>query len=92
VQLVCNRLFDRYNKIGPEEARHIFKLILQEESSIFGQYTNLLSNLQFSTFKAIAKAEAVEKPLSKDFIQTYNLGAASSVQDALNMLVDKEKV
>lgn len=40
----------------------------------------------------IAKEQKVKSPQGQEFIQKYNLGAASSVRVALNMLLDKELV
>ena len=42
--------------------------------------------------KAIAKEGSVIQPTSKDFMLNYGLGTASSIQTALQALMDKELV
>jgi hypothetical protein len=42
--------------------------------------------------KAIAKEEPLEQPTGKDFIQKHHLGAASTVNTAMKMLMKNEIV
>lgn len=92
IQLICNKLYGRYNRIGQEELDAIKSEILDQESSFFSQYVNLLSKTQWNVLLAIAKQGEVQNPLSSDFIHAHALKAASSVNTALNMLRAKEIV
>ena len=51
-----------------------------------------LTDNQFSLLKAIAQERKVGQPTAQEFIQKYNLPGASSVQIALETLVNKEFV
>jgi hypothetical protein len=52
----------------------------------------LFTTLQWQLLLAIAKEELVRNPLSQEFSQQHMLGAASSVNSALQALVKKEFV
>jgi len=92
VQLICNKLFGRFDNIGKVELHAVLNEILDQESSFFSQYANLLSKTQWNVLLAIAKEGKVQNPLSSDFINSHHLKAASSVSTALGMLRDKEIV
>ena len=92
VQLVCNRFYGSNLILTKASFEQIKHEIIQEEAPIFGNYFNLLTKVQWKVISAIAKEQKVKKPQSQAFIQKYNLGAASSVSVALNMLVNKELV
>lgn len=92
IQLICNKLFGKYDKIGAEELNAVLHEILDQESSFFSQYANLLTKTQWNVLRAIANGGKVQNPLSADFIRSRGLTAASSVSTALGMLRDKEIV
>ena len=92
VQLVCNRFFGSNLSLTMTSFEQIKHEIIQEEAPVFGNYFNLLTKVQWKVISAIAKEQKVRKPQSQEFLQKYNLGAASSVSVALNMLLDKELV
>jgi DNA-binding MarR family transcriptional regulator len=48
--------------------------------------------MQYRVLKAIALNGGIENPLSKEFLSEYELGAASSVSQAIKSLSDKEFV
>jgi len=92
IQLVCNRLYGSNLVLNQHSFEKIKNEIIQEEAPVFANYFNLLTKMQWKVIHAIAKEQKVKSPQSQEFIQKYNLGAASSVRVALNMLMDKELV
>ncbi len=92
IQLVCNRLFGSFNSVNPNQLQTVYSEILDQESTVFSSYTKLLTDLQYKVLMAIAKEEPLANPLSKEFIAGHDLGAASSVSSALEMLVKNELV
>lgn len=92
IQLICNKLYGRYNHISIKECKVIIDEILQQESPFFSQLTNLLSKTQWNVLVAIARSGRVKNPLSSKFLKSHDLKAASSVDTALKMLQTKEIV
>ncbi len=92
IQLICNRLFGLYNRVEVKHLQQVFDDILNEESAVFSNYTNLLTHTQWRVLQAIAKEEPLSTPTAKEFIQKYNLGASSTVSTALNKLMETEIV
>jgi hypothetical protein len=92
IQLVCNKLYGRYNQVGSQELGSVYAEILDQESALFSEYTRLLSKAQWKVLRAVAKDEPVENPLSQKFIGKYDLGATSTVSTALEMLKRNEIV
>lgn len=93
VQLLCNRVFlhsekNITSKIWQEEA---FKL-LKEQETVFYQYREMMTNPQWQLLKAIAKADQVFEPTSKEFIANYHLGSPSTVLRSLESLLKKELI
>lgn len=92
IQLICNKLYGAYDKSGIIETETVCKEILMQESVLFSNYTNLLTSVQWKVLKAIAKDEPASAVLSADFTNRHNLGAASSINTALKMLMDHELI
>lgn len=92
IQLQCNKLYGAYNGIKGEHITSVQTEILAQEGPVFAQYTRLLSRHQWELLRAIAREDGVIQPMSKDFIEKYKLGAASTVNSALKMLVQNEIV
>jgi DNA-binding MarR family transcriptional regulator len=85
-------LYGNYKNVDSSHLNAIFQEIMEQESPLFSNYSNLLTDLQWKILIAIAKEEPVETPLSNDFTGKYQLGATSSVSSALKTLVKKEIV
>jgi len=66
--------------------------ILKVSEPVFYQYRNLLTDAQWKLLKAIAKAEKLEHPTAKDFIQEHKLGTPSLVTRSLQSLLNKEMI
>jgi hypothetical protein len=90
VQLLCNRLFARYDEVNEGHLQTIWEEIIEEEEAIFHNYKNLLTQKQWDVLGGIAKEEPVKHPNAHDFLQRFRLGAASSVQSAVKALRDKQ--
>ncbi len=93
VQFFCNRLYGLpFKSITDEIIGKTLLDILQENESVYINYRNLLTSSQWNLLEAIAKEGSAKKLLSKEFIKTHSLTAASSVQTALAALLNKEMI
>ena len=93
VQLICNRVFSSgateiTGEIVMEEAFHLLK----EQELVFINYRDLLTNQQWQLLKAIALAETVLNPTSKDFLTRFHLGSPSTVLRSLKTLLESELI
>jgi hypothetical protein len=92
IQLICNKLYGQHNHVGVEDLGLVINEILDQGGALFSGYTRLLTGMQWKVLRAVAHEEPLKNPLSKDFIRKHDLGAASSVSTALNMLQRNELV
>jgi hypothetical protein len=90
VQYVCNKLFSSgENEITNEQVDYMMEEILKDNEMVYYNYRELVTALQYKILKAVAKEKIVDKPLSGNFISSYNLGSASSVKTAVETLANK---
>jgi len=89
IQLLCNRLFSRYDIIDHQIMDACMSDLIQEQQSHFYQIRQLITPFQWRLLSAIAFEGIVHQPLASDFIRRYELKAASSVQTALKALLEK---
>ena len=92
-QVICNRLFATGEKeitlpLVQQECNHI----LNEQESVFFQYRNLLTVMQWNLLKAIAREDKVYQPSARNFIHTHAVGTPANVQRALEALTTKEMI
>ncbi len=66
--------------------------IINARNALYANYHLLLGNKQYRLLKAIALNNGVEKPSAGTFLSKYKLGAASSVNSAISVLLDKELI
>ena len=92
VQYFCNRLYSAYKNIDTDDVDRVLISILRENEPVYANYLNLLTPMQYRVLKAIALNDGIDNPLSKEFLSLYDLGAASSVSQAIKSLSDKEFV
>ena len=92
LQLVCNHLFANYKKVTDEDVDTVFNQILVQQQAIYANFQKMLTRAQWNVFRAIAKEEPLQNPLSKDFLAKHSLGAASTVSTALKALEKLELV
>ncbi len=67
----------------------IEKIILSQEDNYKCQY-KLLTQNQALLLLAVAKEQCIKEPMSGQFIHKYHLKSSSSVQRALQYLLDEE--
>lgn len=92
VQLVCNKLYGKTDKVNDEVLKEVFNEIILQEAPVFSSYQQLLTSLQWKLLVALARDEKIENPYAQQFLNKHQLGAASSVRRALEMLKDKEMI
>jgi len=93
VQMLCNKLFStELSEIGIQEVNDMLVTILKENEYVYFNYRHILSKMQWNLLKAIAKDGDVQSFNSKDFLTRHKLGAASSVNRALEALDAKDMV
>jgi len=92
VQHFCNRLYSEYTDIDTYDVDNSLITILRENEPVYANYLNLLTPMQYRVLKAIAINDGIDNPLSKEFLSKFDLGAASSVSQAVKSLSDKEFV
>ena len=85
-------IFANYKKVTDPDVVTVFNQILVQQQAIYANFQKMLTRAQWNVFRAIAKEEPLQNPLSKDFLQKHNLGAASTVSTALKALEKLELV
>jgi uncharacterized protein len=90
IQYLCNRLYSVFDKVEEEHLNRMLLEIINENEPVYANYLKLLTSMQFRVLKAIAINNGVENPTSKEFISTYDLGAASSVSQSVKSLTEKD--
>lgn len=91
MQAILNHLYRHAGAAVDEElvASTVREIICNEEDGYKRQY-HLLTLLQARLLTAIAKEKIVSAPTSGTFIRDYHLNSVSSVQRALQFLLDEE--
>lgn len=93
VQLAMNMLYDaKPKKWKPRDFEAFFVQILLEQEVHYVTIRNLLTDLQWRVLEAIALEGDVDKVTSKDWIQRYKLGSASSIQTVVKAMEDREMI
>lgn len=92
VQMLCNRLFQSYEKVGKTEVAKTILTICEEQEIVFYRYRQLMAKGQWNLLKAIALETKVEKITASEFIRKHRLGGSASVLKALTKLVKDEFV
>lgn len=92
IQLICNYLYGRCTEVTRNDFRQVVKDILDQENSVFINFQNILPSTEWDVLCAIADEGKVSMPTGKEFVAGHRLGAASSVQRALQSLVRKQMV
>ena len=93
IQAVLNRLYDGNRKVTNfEQVLDAIRLVILGKAIQYENIVQFLTENQFSLLKAIARERIVSQPTSQAFIRKHNLPSASSVQTALETLVNRELV
>ena len=93
IQSVLNRLYEENRKVTNSiQLLNAIRLVILGKATQYESIIQFFTDNQFSLLKAIAQERKVGQPTAQEFIQKYNLPGASSVQIALETLVNKEFV
>lgn len=93
IQSVLNRLYEENRKVTTSaQLLDAIRLVILGKATQYENIIQFFTDNQFSLLKAIAQERKVSQPTAQEFIQKYNLPGASSVQIALETLVNKEFV
>ncbi len=89
MQFLCNRLYSSFRKIDVLRVKEMILRIINENEPVYAGYIQLITSLQFRVLRAIARNEGVQYPTSSEFLDKFDLGAASSVSLAVKSLEEK---
>ena len=93
IQSVLNRLYEKNRKVNTsDQLLDAIRLVVLGKATHYENMVQFLTSNQFSLLKAIARERIVAQPTSQEFIQKHNLSSASSVQTAMETLIDRELV
>ncbi len=93
IQSVLNRLYEENRKVTTSsQLLNAIRLVMLGKATQYENIVQFLTDNQFSLLKAIAKERKVGQPTAQEFLQKHSLSSASSVQSALETLVNKELV
>lgn len=93
IQSVLNRLYEKNRKVTTsDQLLDAIRLVVLGKATQYENMVQFLTSNQFSLLKAIARERIVAQPTSQEFIQKHNLSSASSVQTAMETLIDRELV
>ena len=70
----------------------MLNILMKEREAYYINYLNLMSKKARDLLVAIASENGVDKPLSKDFLMKYKLGAASTIKSVIDLLIKKEAI
>lgn len=93
VQTILNRLYEENITVEDTSvAESTIRTLIRENTPVYQALLSLLPDKQLALLRAIAQEGVVASPNSGTFINRYHLKAASTVNSALNALVNKEIV
>ena len=90
-QRMCHSAYNlSTSHIGIDEAKQAATQILQADTIVFNQYQQMLTSGQWNLLIAVAKEEKVRQITSRQFLQKYRLGNASSINRTVASLIEKD--
>lgn len=93
LQSILNRLYEDNRKVtAPAQLTEAIRKVVLGKTTQYESIVQFLTDNQFSLLKAIANERKVGQPTAQEFIRKHNLPGPSSVQIALETLVNKELV
>lgn len=93
VQAILNRLFEYRKNIDKTEiVWYAIQELLEENTYSYQELMNAYSDVQVNLLRAIAKEKIVAQINSGEFISKYKLKTASSVNRALQKMIDNELI
>ena len=91
-QHLCHALWERYDEIDAEAVQRGVDILLARESYAYTTLWETLTQSSQRLLRGLALAPGPVKPFSADFIQTYQLGSPSTIQRALDQLVERDVI
>lgn len=93
IQFILNRLYELHLKnYTKDDVSETIQRMVMENEPTFIEYKKLLTANQWDLLVAIASEKSVTAVTSGEFIEKHQLTSTSSVQTALNSLLDKEMI
>ena len=92
MQAICNRAYSENETLQKEGIQTILNMVLNENESIYINYRNLLTTIQWNLLKAIAKEDGLTQPHAYKFFHKHNLSGASTIKRGLDSLLQKEMI
>jgi hypothetical protein len=93
IQCMLNRLYQLgAHHIDQQALFAATESILAEYKETFRIYCKLITTNQLNLIKAIAKEGKVKEVNGREFLEKYQPGAASTVRNAVSVLLDKELI
>jgi AAA+ ATPase superfamily predicted ATPase len=90
-EMLCNICYSQSKKtLTPEMAKDMAIKFLENRKFDYLNILNLMTENQKKLLKAVALEGEVSKPNANEFLRKHNLPAASSINQALKVLLDKE--
>lgn len=91
IQALLNRLYQSaIPQIGYNDVLSALNQLLLEAEPSYQMYCHLVTDRQLAVLRAIAREGNVKEPNSNSFLQTYQLGAGSTVRNAIEILMERE--
>lgn len=93
IQSVLNRLYEEHRNVTTlGQLLEAIRLVVMGKATQYESIVQFLTANQFSLLKAIALERKTSQPTAQEFIHKHNLPGASSIQTALESLVEKDLV
>jgi AAA+ ATPase superfamily predicted ATPase len=93
VQLICNRVFIRGNKVVNEDDwKEEADRLLQEQEPVFLNYRGMITSAQWNMLKASALENELYEPTGHEFISKHSLGNPATVLRTLQALLRMELI
>ena len=90
-QLICNQCFSQTDKLlTVDMAQQVAANYLESRKFDYENIINLMTENQRKLTTALAKEGIVQKPNAMEFLSTHKLPGASSVNQALKVLLEKQ--
>lgn len=93
MQTLLNRLYEQYETVTEVgQAERVLAGVLEENAPVYQNLITLLTDNQLALMQAVAREGKVNTPNSAAFIKNNGLKTPSSVNTALNSLIEKELI
>jgi hypothetical protein len=92
-QSLCHQLFARGEQpIDIAMVKQVCADILEQNTPIYLQYRDFLTQAQWNFLIAVAKEQQIAQITSQRFISSYHIGTPANARRLLNALIDKELI